>query len=133
MKPILIPVLIPLAYIAFVNHDKIMDGYRAAYPADPMKRAAIEHCALSPSFSRLDPDEREACYATAGLWPEAAALAQRTALYYPDGPSHLPAGDVRREEANNTYRMAIATQAALMSAAEQPTAPRGEPTILKAR
>lgn len=129
MKLVMIPILSPLAYVVFVNHSKIMDEYRAAYPADPAKRAAIERCALSSSFSRLDPDEREACYAGAGLWPEVAFMVPRAATYYPYSPSQLAASDVRREEANDAYRPA--RQAALLPApgqsAGQPGARRRAP------
>lgn len=112
-----------------------MDVYRAAYPADPVKRAAIDRCALNSGFSRLDPDEREACYATAGLWPEVALLVPRAGPYYPYSPSQLPSGDVRREEANDAY--CPTQQAALLpvpgqsagQSAERPPAHRKAPPI----
>jgi hypothetical protein len=108
MKFILIPVLLPLAYVAFANSDKIVDQYRAAYPSDPTKRAAIEHCALSAGFSRLDPDDREACYAAAGVWPASLAPAPHAGPYYPYGQSHSPENDIRRGEATKAYQAAPA-------------------------
>ena len=139
MKLIMIPILFPLAYVIFANHNQIMDEYRAAYPGDPVKRAVIERCAMNRGFSRLDPDEREACYATAGLWPEVAVLTPRATPNYPYSPSQLPASDVRRQETDDTY--CPAQQAASLpapgqlaeqlpgQAAAQPAARRKAPPI----
>src|ERR1700730_18372007 len=60
--------------------------------------------------NRLDAGDRDNCYAAivsrvaVGTGPEAN-------VYYEQNPSHLPANDVRRQEANNAYG---AARAALM-------------------
>jgi hypothetical protein len=105
MKLIMLPLLFSVAYIGFEHKDEIADLYRAAYPADPVKREAIEQCAQSPNFNRLDTADRERCYA--GTWGSIpVALAPSPSPYYAYSASHLPGNDIRRQEANDSYRLA---------------------------
>jgi hypothetical protein len=127
MKLIVLPLLICLAYLGFENSDKFIDIYRSAYPADPVKRTAIEECALHREFNRLDPEDRQRCYDR--MLPTATVAAIPVASpYYPYNPSHLPGNDVRRQEANAGFQLvqpASAEPLAVHPAA--PPAPQPQP------
>jgi hypothetical protein len=116
MKLILLPLMISVACIAYQNRDKIADQYNAAYPANPAKEAAIQHClGANPEFNRMDADDRQQCYReNLGSAPAAVtvAAAPTPSPYYAYNPSHLAANDVRREQANDTYLQASMIQAA---------------------
>ena len=63
MKFVMLPLLLSLAGIAFINRDRIADEYNAAYPSDPAKQAALQECiSENAGFNRLDPDDRAYCY-----------------------------------------------------------------------
>jgi hypothetical protein len=108
MKLILAPLMFSVACIAYQNRDKIADQFNAAYPANPAKAAALQRCANDvKSFNRLDADDRQYCYRQyvqepsvdgAGVIPAAVPV-----TVYPYNPSHLPANDIRRQEANDSY------------------------------
>ena len=103
MKLIMLPLLVSIAYVGFEHRDAAIDLYRAAYPADPAKREALEQCArIDSNFNRLDTTDRDNCYAATA--PKVAiGTVPGTSVYYADNPSHLPANDIRRQEANNAY------------------------------
>jgi hypothetical protein len=112
MKLIMLPLLVSVAYIGFEHRDAAIDLYRAAYPADPVKREALEQCVRrDTNFNRLDTIDRDRCYAAV-----AARVAVDTAPVpspaHPYNPSHLPGNDIRRAEANDTYRVARAAAVA---------------------
>jgi hypothetical protein len=109
MKLIMVPVLLSVAFIGFEHRDAAIDLYRAAYPADPAKREALEQCArIDPNFNRLDTIDRDNCYsAVAGR--VAIGTVPSSTVYYAYNPSHLPPSDVRRQEANNAYGAARAS------------------------
>ena len=126
MRFIMLPVLFSLAYIGFENRDKIADQYNAAYPSDPVKQAALQDCiARHPNFNRLDADDRHACYT--GTWGRRpVALPASPSPYYAYSPSHLAGNDVRRQEANASYRPSIipsAQAAPLVSGTVGPAVP----------
>jgi hypothetical protein len=50
MKLVTLPLVVSIAVIGFQHRNEIADLYRAAYPADPVKREALEECAHSPKF-----------------------------------------------------------------------------------
>jgi hypothetical protein len=111
MKLIMLPLVISVAYVGFEHRDAAIDLYRLAYPGDLAKHEALDRCArIDPNFNRLDAGDRDNCYATivsrvaVGTGPEAN-------IYYEQNPSHLPANDVRRQEANNAYGAARAAMA----------------------
>ena len=111
MRFVILPLMITLGYIAYEHHDKIADQYNAAYPSDPVKAAALDRCAAkNPDFSRLDADDRQACYA--GLTPVAMVASPSPSPQYPYNPSSLPGNDIRREQANDAYLQAAMIKAA---------------------
>jgi hypothetical protein len=116
MKLILVPLMFSVACIAYQNRDRIADQYNAAYPANPAKEAAIQHClAANPSFNRMDADDRKQCYReTQGSTPDAAtvAAAPTPSPYYAYNPSHLAANDIRRQQTNDAYLQANMIRAA---------------------
>jgi hypothetical protein len=116
MKLILVPLMFSVACIAYQNRDRIADQYHAAYPANPAKEAAIQHClATNPNFNRMDADDRQQCYRESlGSTPVAIAVAAAPtpSPYYAYNPSHLAANDIRRQQANDTYLQASMIQAA---------------------
>jgi hypothetical protein len=100
MKLVLLPLVISAAYMGFEHRDAAIDLYRLAYPNDPAKREALDQCARGvPNFNRLDSADRDSCYASFSYRIAAASAASFN-------PSHLPANDVRREEAFDGYRAA---------------------------
>jgi hypothetical protein len=63
MRFIVLPLLLSLAGIGYLNRDRILDAYTAAYPSDPAKEAALQQCISENSgFNRLDTDDRTYCY-----------------------------------------------------------------------
>jgi hypothetical protein len=128
MKLVMLPIMASLAFIGFEHRSEIVDLYRAAYPADPVKREALEACARSdPNFNRLDTIDRNSCYANiSARFPGAAASGPGVSDRR--SPSQLPATDVRRQEATANYRRLA--QAA--SASGVPVAPSGAPVASKA-
>ena len=103
MKFITVPVIFTVGFLMFEQRDKMMDLYHAAYPADPAKAEALNACAEDPNFNRLDSGDRAACYSgTYGRKPPTTLIATPQPTY-PYNPSHLPANDIRREEANSSY------------------------------
>jgi hypothetical protein len=116
VKLIILPLMLSVACIAYQNRDKIADQYNAAYPANPAKEAAIQHClAANPSFNRLDADDRKQCYReNLGSTPDAVAVAAAPtpSAYYAYNPSHLAANDIRRQQANDAYLQASMIRAA---------------------
>lgn len=115
MKLILLPLMFSVACIAYQNRDKIADQYNAAYPTNPTKEAAIQHClATNPNFNRMDGDDRKQCYReNLGSTPVAITVAAPTpSPYYAFNPSHLAANDIRRQQANDAYLQASMIQAA---------------------
>jgi hypothetical protein len=104
MKLIMLPVLLSVAYIGFEHRDAIVDQYRAAYPADPAKREALEQCArIDANFNRLDMIDRDNCYAAIAPKVAISTTANAASVSYAFNPSHLPANDIRRNEANAAY------------------------------
>jgi hypothetical protein len=116
MKLIILPLMFSIACIAYHNRDKIADQYNAAYPANPAKEAAIQHClATNPDFNRMDGDDRKACYReNLGSTPDALPVAAvpTPSPYYAYSPSHLAANDIRRQQANDSYLQASMIRAA---------------------
>ncbi|HVH78499.1 MAG TPA: hypothetical protein VM782_03860, partial [Stellaceae bacterium] len=102
----MIPLIFSVGCIAFVNRDKVIDQYNAAYPSDPAKAAAMEQCiSENKYFNRLDGDDRARCYHRyLDPAPVPMAVAPSPSPYYSYSPSHLPGNDVRRQEANDSYR-----------------------------
>jgi len=133
MKLILVPLMLSIACIAYQNRDKIADQYNAAYPADPAKEAAIEHCvATDRYFNRMDADDRTACYRESGVsTPDirAVAAAPTPSPSYAYSPSHLAGNDIRRQQANDEYlqesmiRAAAARPVVVIGTAYRPAAP----------
>jgi hypothetical protein len=109
MKLIMLPVLLSVAFIGFEHRDAIIDQYRAAYPADPTKREALEQCArIDPNFNRLDTSDRANCYGA--IVPRTAAgVIPGSSVSYAHNPSHLPPNDIRRQEVNAAYGVARAS------------------------
>ncbi len=107
MKLLIFPMLVTIGYFGFIDRDKVVDLYRAAYPADAAKRETLEQCARTRNFNRLDSTDRQSCYA--GTWGrmagDPAAIAPRASPSYEFSPSRLPGNDIRRQEANDTYRL----------------------------
>lgn len=114
MKLILLPLMFSVACIAYQNRDKIADQFNAAYPVNPAKEAALQHCLVAnPSFNRMDADDREQCYRQGlGSTSDAIAAAPTPSAYYAYSPSHLAANDIRRQQANDAYLQASIIQAA---------------------
>jgi hypothetical protein len=116
MKLIILPLMFSIACIAYKNRDRIADQYNAAYPSNPAKEAAIQHClATNPSFNRMDADDRQQCYhENLGTTPVAVTLAAAPtpSPYYAYNPSHLAANDIRRQQANDAYLEMSMIQAA---------------------
>jgi hypothetical protein len=106
VKFIMFPLLVSLAGIAYINHDRIADQYDAAYPSDPAKEAALRECiSENAGFNRLDTDDRTYCYRHY-LWavPGIVKISGTQTPSYAKGPNHLAGDDIRREEAADTYR-----------------------------
>lgn len=117
MKLIMLPVLLSVAFIGFEHRGEIMDQYRAAYPSDPAKREALEQCAhIDRNFNRLDMIDRDKCYtaflAQAPMAAVPPAMPPVPSPFYAQNPSHLPGNDIRRQEANDRYRLARTAGAA---------------------
>ncbi|HEV2187168.1 MAG TPA: hypothetical protein VGR70_08160 [Stellaceae bacterium] len=129
MKLIMLPVLLSVAFIGFEHRGEIVDQYRAAYPSDPAKREALEQCAhIDQSFNRLDMIDRDKCYKAILARVPAAAAAPVVAAPGPSfaqNPSHLPGNDIRRQEANDHYRLAQIVGAASIVPPSYP-APRNK-------
>jgi hypothetical protein len=106
MKLIMLPLLISAAYLGFEHRGEIMDQYLAAYPSDPVKAEALNQCAVSrPNFNRLDTIDRDQCYSALAVRAP-VAMAPVPSPSYAHNPSHLPGNDIRRDEANDSYRLA---------------------------
>jgi len=106
MKLIMLPLLLSAAYIGFEHRGEIMDQYRAAYPSDPLKREALERCAsIDQNFNRLDMIDRDQCYKAMAVRAP-GPLVPIPSPTYAQNPSHLPGNDIRRQEANDRYRLA---------------------------
>ena len=103
MRLIMVPVIFSIGFLMFEQRDKVMDLYHAAYPVDPIKSAELSSCAENPNFNRLDSGDRAACYAGTYGKREEPALIPTPQPTYAYSPSHLPANDIRREEANTSY------------------------------
>jgi hypothetical protein len=116
VKLIILPLMFSVACIAYQNRDRIADQYNAAYPTNPAKEAAIQHClAANPNFNRMDADDRQQCYReNLGSTPVAipVAAAPTPSPYYAYNPSHLAANDIRRQQTNDAYLQATMIQAA---------------------
>lgn len=98
MKLVLLPLVISAAYMGFEHREAVVDLYRLAYPADAAKRDALDQCSRGiPNFNRLDSADRDNCYASFSYRFAAANAASFN-------PNHLPANDIRREEAFDGYR-----------------------------
>ena len=125
MKVVMIPLVFSIGCIAFVNRDKIIDQYTAAYPSDPGKAAAIEQCiGENKNFNRLDVDDRARCYHKyLEPGPVPMAVAPSPSPYYSYSPSHLPGNDVRRQEANDSYRSLDLIPSAQAAPLPQPAPP----------
>jgi len=120
MKLIMLPLLISVAYVGFEHRDAAIDLYRAAYPSDPVKREALEQCArIDPNFNRLDTIDRDKCYSAIAVRAP-VAMAPGPSPSYAQNPSHLPGSDIRRQEANDSYRLARAPGAASMVPSPHP-------------
>ena|ERR1700689_2732657 len=114
MKLIMLPVLLCAAYLGFEHSGEIADQYRAAYPSDPVKREALDQCSRSyPNFNRLDTGDRDKCYSAFAVRAP-IGTAPVPSPSYAQNPSHLPGSDVRRQEANDGYRVARDPWAASM-------------------
>jgi hypothetical protein len=126
MKLIMVPIALSLGYLAFEHRGEMIDLYRAAYPADPVKRAVLDGCADKiPNFNRLDSIDRQTCY-SGYIGRAPVALAASPSPRYELNPSHLPGNDVRRQEANDGFHLmspAVAAPAAPKPAAAQPQTP----------
>jgi hypothetical protein len=103
----MMPVIFTVGFLVFEQHDKMMDLYRAAYPSDPVKAAALDTCAGNTNFNRLDSGDRAACYSGTYGRPEAPALIPTPQPTYAYSPSHLPGNDIRRQEADSAYRQGM--------------------------
>ncbi len=122
MKLIMLPLLLSAAYLGFEHRDEIADQYRAAYPTDPAKHEALEQCAhIDRNFNRLDTIDRDKCYkaillrAPVGSIPLETVPVVSAPVPVPSiaqNPSHLPGNDIRRQEANDSYRLAQTVGAA---------------------
>jgi hypothetical protein len=100
MKLVLLPLMISAAYMGFEHREAAIDLYRLAYPDDPAKRDALDQCSRGvPNFNRLDTADRDNCYASFSYRVAAVSAASFS-------PSHVPADDVRRQEAYDGYRAA---------------------------
>jgi hypothetical protein len=97
------PVIFTVGFLVFEQHDKMMDLYHAAYPADPVKAAALNICAETLNFNRLDSGDRASCYAGTYGRPEPSMLIPTPQPTYAYSPSHLSGNDIRRQEANSSY------------------------------
>jgi hypothetical protein len=136
MKLIMLPVLVSLAYLGFEHRGEIIEQYRAAYPADPVKRAVLEECARTRNFNRLDAIDRENCY-SGNIGKAPVELAASPSPAYAYSPSHLAGNDVRRTEANRGYvagLVSAAVAAPLNPAAVGPahTTPVPPPAVARA-
>ena len=114
MKLIMLPLLLSVAYIGFEHRGEIADQYRAAYPSDPVKREALERCAsIDRNFNRLDMIDRDRCYTAMAVRAPVvmvpATMVPIPSPSYAQNPSHLPGNDIRRQEANDRYRLAQTT------------------------
>jgi hypothetical protein len=121
MKLIMLPLVFSVAFVAFENRDKIMDQYNAAYPSDPAKEVALQECiSRDKYFNRLDGDDRQACYRKY-MPPTPISVTPSPSPSYAYSPSSLPGSDIRRQEANDSYRPPVVIPSAQD---EQPPAPR---------
>jgi len=90
--------LILAGYTGLEHRVEVVDLYRAAYPDDPVQRAALDECSRGlPSFNRLALIDRNACYAN---------IPGRLVGAAPYNPGHLPVSDIRRQEAFDGYKLA---------------------------
>jgi hypothetical protein len=81
-------VMIAVGGLGLTHVDAVERFYTAAYPVIPGQEQALDYCAAeNREFDRLDPAERDSCYA------RFRAFAERN-----QRPG-LPQGDVRRREA----------------------------------
>ena len=115
----MLPLLVSAGFIGFEHRAEVIDLYRAAYPADPIKREALEECVRrNPNFNRLDTIDRDGCYAhISDPW-----------LSYAHSPSQVPVTDIRRQQANDGYRLQVASTApARLKAAQPHRASRNNP------
>lgn len=103
MRFIMMPVIFTVGFLAYEHHDQMMDLYRAAYPSDPAKAAALDSCAERQNFNRLDSGDRASCYAGTYGRQAPPVLVPTPQPVYPFNPSHLPGSDIRRQEANAAY------------------------------
>jgi hypothetical protein len=99
----MMPVIFTVGFLVYEHHDKMIDLYRAAYPVDPVKAAALDTCAENMNFNRLDSGDRASCYAGTYGRQAAPALVPTPQPTYVYSPSHLPGNDIRRQEANSSY------------------------------
>lgn len=85
-------ILIAVGVLGLMNVDRIRQVYAGAYPTSAEKRQALDRCSLgSAAFDRLDPAEREACYARQRVAPPSVQ---------PLAPTRsMPKDDVRRMQA----------------------------------
>jgi hypothetical protein len=99
--------LILTGYFGLEHRTEIVDLYRGAYPDNPAERTALDQCARGiPNFNRFASADRDNCYASVS-----GAVAVKAVPY---SPSHLPASDVRRQEAFDGYQSMRGAAAASM-------------------
>src|SRR5205085_7677272 len=101
MKYIMLPVRLAVGYLGYEHRAAIVETYRAAYPDDPAKSAALDGCASrSRSFNRLDGDDRQRCYRQTFGDVVPRQLPPSASPAYAFSPSHEPANDIRRQQVN---------------------------------
>jgi hypothetical protein len=119
MKLFLVVVVALVASLALgiIQPAEWWDTYQQLYPSDPEQRRALDQCfTLDAQFSRLDANQREACYRhylpgggaavqTAAMVPRptAPAAANFVDLWRAAGQGHLPQNDIRAEQQNDRF------------------------------
>lgn len=98
--------------VAAAQPGAIRELIRAIYPAEPALRRALDQCGLQdPTFNRLDPKARQACYRQLlpTIEPEAAGAqlprppANFVDLWRAAGWGHAAGNDVRSEQQTDRY------------------------------
>jgi hypothetical protein len=100
--------------LGIIQPEEWLATYRQLYPADPEQRRALDQCfTLDAQFSRLDANQREACYRhylpgggpsvqTAAMGPRAPAP-NFVDLWRSAGLGHMQQNDVRAEQQNDRF------------------------------
>lgn len=101
--------------VAAQHPDSVKSFYQQLYPNDESKRQALDLCFLAnPTFNRLDPEARDACYRQRLIRPKAGATVTTQMasavgnvnfvdLWRASGQGHLSPDDIRFEQQNQGY------------------------------